>query len=127
MANTRAHPPGMEPLARLLREHMEHEGLRVSDLAKATGLDRRHVSGIVNKKTPYKREPEIATMQALAKVPGLSIERIARAVAESTGRPVPPPPAAQSMSALRMSVHGIVDQLAEDDLPRAMKMLAALL
>lgn len=127
MADHRAHRVGMEPLARLVNEAMEVAGLRNADVEQMTGLDRRHVSQIANRRVPYKREPDIATMQALAKIPGLSIERIAEAVAQSTGRPLPAAPELVVLSPLRRSVHAIVDKIDEGDLPRALQILTALL
>lgn len=127
MANAGPHRVGMEPLARLVREAMDAADLRVSDVARLTGLHRQHVSQIVNRAEPYTREPEIETMQALALIPGLSIERIALAVAESTGRPLPSAPDLPTMTPMRRSVHAVVDKIAEDDLPRALQILTALL
>ena len=127
MAERRAHFVGMEPLARLVREAMDAGGLRVTDVARITGLNRQLVSQIANRSEPYLREPEIKTMQALAKVPGLSIEAIALAVAQSTGRPLPTTPDFPAMTPMRRSVHAIVDKIAEDDLPRALQILTALL
>lgn len=117
----------MEPLARLIREVMDAEGLRVSDMETITGLDRRHLSQIVNRAEPYKREPEIDTMLALAKIPGLSLEQIAEAVARSTGRPLPAAPDPRPLTPMRRSVYAVIDKIPEEDLPRALQILTALL
>lgn len=127
MADDAPHRVGMEPLARLVREAMNVEGLRVADVARLTELNRQHVSQIINRATPYQREPDINTMQALARIPGLSIERIAEAVAMSTGRPLPTAPEMPGWTPLRRSVHAVVDKIAEDELPRALQVLTALL
>lgn len=128
MASRGPHRVGMEPLARLIRERMDVEGLRVADVARITGLDRRHVSQMINRSEPYVDGPQIDTMQQLAKVPGLDITEIARAVAESTGQPVPTPAADLApMTPLRRSVHAVVDKIGEDELPRALQILTALL
>lgn len=127
VADRGKHRVGMEPLARLVREAMDAEGLRVTDVARLTELSRQHVSQIVNRAEHYTREPEIETMQALAKIPGLSIAAIAEAVAESTGRPLPAAPELPGWTPLRRSVHAVVDKIAEDDLPRALQILTALL
>lgn len=127
MADRGPHRVGMEPLALLVREAMDAAGLRVADVSRLTGLNRQHVSQIANRADPYTREPSIDTMQKLALIPGLSIERIARAVAESTGRPIPSAPELPAYSPLRRSVHAVVDKIPEDDLPRALQILTALL
>lgn len=106
---------------------MDAAGLRVADVAEITGLNRQHVSQITNRAEPYTREPTIKTMQALAKIPGLSVERIALAVAQSTGRPLPVGQELPTITPLRRSVHAVVDKIAEDDLPRALQILTALL
>lgn len=127
MADHEPHRVGMEPLARLVREAMDVEGLRVADVARTTGLNRQHVSQIVNRAERYRDEPKIETMQALARIPGLSIERIAEAVAASVGRPLPTAPEAPGWTPLRRSVHAVVDKIDEDELPRALQVLTALL
>lgn len=127
MAKSGAQRVGMEPLARLLRECMDAQGFTVADLARFTNLDRRHVSQIVNRSDPYKREPSIETMQKLAEIPGLSIDRIALAIAESTGRPVGRPVDIAPISPMRRSAHGMIDQIAEEELPRVLKYLATML
>lgn len=118
---------GMEPLARLVREAMKVEELRVTDVTRLTGLNRQHVSQIINRAAPYQREPEIETMQALARIPGLTVERVAEAVAQSTGRPLPTAPELPGWTPLRRSVHAVVDKIAEDDLPNALTLLTTLL
>lgn len=127
MADHGPHRVGMEPLARLVREAMDVEGLRITDVARITGLYRQHVSQIVNRAENYRDEPKIETMQALAKIPGLTIERIAEAVAQSTGRPLPAAPELPTMTPLRRSVHAVVDKIAEEDLARALHVLTAFL
>lgn len=128
MAEGRSHSPGMEPLARAVRDAMDAAGLDQADVVERTGLTRQHVSQIVNRTQGYGRAPNIATLQALAKIPGLSLQMIADAVARSTGQPRPPADAlAPVWSPLRRSVHAVVDKIAEEDLPRALQILVALL
>jgi len=128
MVRGRAHHPGMEPLARVVRDAMDAAGLTQSDVERMTGLDRRHISQIVNRKQNYTRPPSIETLQALAKIPGLDITTIADAIARSTGMPRPPvDELAPKMTPLRVSVHAVVDKIPEDDLARALQILTALL
>jgi hypothetical protein len=125
-----AHAPGVEPLARAVRDAMDAaDNMTPAEAARLTGLKPQHISQILNRTEPYGRLPTISTQQALAKIPGLSAERIARAIFDSTGQPAPTPPdmAQAGSSALRRSVHGLVDQIAEEDLARALKVLSALL
>lgn len=128
VARAGSHPPGVEPLAAVVREAMDAAGLSQSDVERITELDRRHISQIVNRAKNYTRPPTIDTMQALARIPGLSIETVADAVFRSTGQPRPSVAIdGASMTPLRRSVHAVVDKIPEDDLTRALQILIALL
>jgi transcriptional regulator with XRE-family HTH domain len=118
----------MEPLASLIREAIDAEGLSQADVMRLTGLKRQHLSQLLNRRERYRsRPPKTETLQALAKVPGLSIERIADAVAESTGMPRPNVDYSAQQTPLRRSVHSVVDKIPEGELNRALQVLVALL
>lgn len=103
---------------------MDAAGLSQADVARLTGLSSQLVSQLVNRKQNYSpnRPPEIDTLQRLERIPGLSQQRIAQAVAESMGT-VPPAP---EETPLRATVRGILDQLPEEKLASAMKLLLTL-
>jgi transcriptional regulator with XRE-family HTH domain len=128
MAKDQAHPPGVEPLAQVVRDVMDARGYNQAELAKWTGLKPQHIEQIVNRTKPYGRAPRVDTQEALARIPGLSIEAIAEAVLRSTGQPLPPArPEGAEMSVKRRSLHSIVDKLPDDELDRAMDLLITLL
>jgi transcriptional regulator with XRE-family HTH domain len=104
---------------------MDAEGLRVSDVARITGLSRQYVSQVVNRVKPYGRAPAPEKLQALAKIPGLSLDDIAKAVAESTGQPLPSADAltATEMTPLRRHVHTVVDKIPEQRLDHLLQVL----
>lgn len=126
VVDRRAHPPGMEPLARTVRDAMDAAGLSQAEVAELTKLSPQHIQQIVSRRENYTRPPKIETLQALARIPNLSIEMIAEAVAESTGMPRPAGLVVE-MTPLRRSVHTVVDKIPEDELARALQILTALL
>lgn len=126
MARAAAHPPGMEPVARVVREAMDAAGMNQAAAAKATGLKPQHIEQIVNRKKPYStRPPKIETLQALAKLPGLTRRALDAAVAESTGIGVVIE--VEPISSARRSAHALVDKFPEDQLPRVVQILITLL
>lgn len=127
MSDHEANHLGMfEPLAALIRSAMDAGGLSQADVMRYTGLSRQTVSGLVNRKEPYKqRPPEAATQEALSRLPGLSIGAVQQAVARSMGiairddRP--------EASRLRQTAHNMVDQIPETELQRVVQILSALI
>lgn len=128
MARGQAQPPGVEPLAQLVRDAMDASGYTQADVARMTQLSSQLVEQIVNRTKPYGRAPAIKTQQALARIPGLSIESIAEAVLRSTGQPLPAlPEHAGDMTPARRNLHAVVDKLPESELDRALQILIALI
>jgi transcriptional regulator with XRE-family HTH domain len=128
MARSQAHAPGVEPLAQLVRQAMDAAGYNQADVARLTGLNAQHVEQIVNRTEPYGRAPTVKTQQALAKIPGLSIEDIAEAILRSTGQPLPTlAEFGATMTPTRRNLHAVVDKLPEAELNRALQILVALI
>lgn len=116
-----------EPLAKLVSQAMDAAGLNQADVAKISGLSSQLVSQILNRKTRYQphRLPGNKTMQGLAKLPGVTILDVTRAVRESAGIDDTPQPASMT-SGLRRNVHNVVDEFPDDRLAGVLQVLLAL-
>lgn len=115
----------VEPLARTVRGALRAANMTQADAVRVTGVSSQHLSQIVNRRKRYSRPPSVATMQRLAKIPGLSVEDVARAVTQSAGIPVSVE--LQSASSLRRAVqHNLVDEIPEDQLARVFQVLRAM-
>lgn len=121
-----AHPPGMEPLAQLIRDAMDAEGLSQADVVRITKLKRQHVSQLLNRRVPYTtRPPTIETLTALELIKGLTARSIAEAVARSTGIGVTTEEA--KASANLRTARALLEKFPEDQLPRVVQVLIAML
>ena len=119
---------GREPLARLVQSALDAQGWKPAQAAEVTGLSRQHISQILSRRDRYTRPPKPETIQALAKIPGLSQYDVLSAVGTSIGV------AGQDgqvfeveWSANRRTVHNVVDKIPEDQLPRVLQILIAML
>lgn len=121
-----SHPSPMrgEPLAVLVRGALDAAGITPAEAARLTGLSTQHISQILNRRQRYNRPPTIATMQKLAKLPGLSLTDVQRAVAESAR--IATAAEGESISPVRRSAHAMIEEFAEDELPRVLQVLLAL-
>lgn len=119
----------MEPLARCVQQALDALGWKAAKAAEVTGLSSQHLSQILHRKKNYVRPPSPQTLQALAKIPGLSHLDILRAVGESTGigRPQGAEPFVLEWSASRRTVHNLVDKLPEEKLNSVTQILIAML
>ena len=126
VANGRAHaqPVGkLEPLASYINEVMTFAGYIAADISRLSGIDSRHLSQILNRTQRYTRPPKTGTLEALAKVPELSLEDLALAVMDSLGLPIPKD---QPLSVPRKAAISMLMTIPEDRLGETLKHLAAI-
>lgn len=111
----------------VVRQAMDAAGMSNADAARTTGLSDQHISQILNRQKRYTsgRLPTAETQQQLAKLPGLSLEDIQRALAKSAGIKWATVDAPQA-SGLRRNVHNLIDEFADDQLARVLQVLLAL-
>lgn len=114
---------GLEPLAAYIREVMTFADYIAADLERLTGLDSRHLSQILGRTKHYTRPPRTETLEALARVPELSLEDMTMAVVESLGLPRPEE---RPLSIPRKAAIAVLMTIPETRLGEAVKHLSAI-
>lgn len=125
MANNGAHIRYVEPLSKAVKAALDAAGMTPADATRVTGLSSQLLSQILNRRERYTRPPKIDTMQKLARIPGLTITDVARAVSISVGYPLPAEVTGEATSALRRSVHNVIDDFPEEHLSGVLQVLLA--
>lgn len=126
MTGDGAHIRYVEPLRKAVQEALDAAGMTAAEAAKLTGQSSQYISQVLNRKDRYTRPPTIKKMQALAKIPGLSIEDIVRAVSLSLGYPIQASITDEARTGIRLSVHNVVDEFEEEHLSGVLQVLLAL-
>lgn len=116
-----------EPLARLIYEAMLAGGYTQAELARITGLRPQHISQIINRRQRYRPHalPNNDTMQRLARIPGVTVLDVTRAVRESADLLDAAVPT-EMMTGLRRNVHNLVDEFTDGQLAGVLQVLLAL-
>lgn len=126
MTHGGAHIRYVEPLRKAVQEALDAAGMSAADAERVTGLSSQYLSQLLKRDKRYTRPPAIEKMQALAKIPGLGITDVVRAVSLSLGYPIPATITDGATTGIRRSVHNLVDEFDEEHLSGVLQVLLAL-